>query len=56
MMKGPSGLDMSERIKVKRALEKASDACWLRDSSGRAKAVTGRTGGITRFIFCPELK
>jgi hypothetical protein len=55
-MKEPSGLDMSERIKVKRALEKAWDDCWLCDWSGCAKAVTGGTGGITHFIFRPELE
>ncbi|MGA9974225.1 MAG: hypothetical protein WBP98_05440, partial [Candidatus Sulfotelmatobacter sp.] len=49
VMKEPSGLDMSERIKVKQALENASDARWLCDSSVRANAVSGGTGGITRF-------
>jgi hypothetical protein len=37
VMKEPSGLDMSERIEVKQALEKALDAGWLCDWSGRGK-------------------
>jgi hypothetical protein len=48
-IKEPSGLDMSERIKVKQALERASDDCRLCDSSVRTKEVTRGTGGITRF-------